>query len=63
MKKTIIQCDICRREIKPNEDRFKFKHYSIDHMPYGGWDSECWKRKDICEDCFDKFKEFVKNES
>lgn len=60
MIKRIIQCDICGRTIKPNEDRFKFKHYSIEHMPYGGWDSECWKKKDICTDCYKEFISFIK---
>lgn len=60
MIKRIIQCDICGRTIEPNEDRFKFKHYSIEHMPYGGWDNEGWKRKDICTDCYKDFLSFIK---
>lgn len=61
MKKKMVVCDICGREIRPNEDRFKFKHYSIYYIPYGGWVSESWKRKDICIDCYKDFLSFIKN--
>lgn len=56
-------CDICNELIGKN--KYIIKHIKEEVIPtYGGVVCPSTKTKiEICENCFNKFKEFVKNES
>lgn len=56
----IIQCvcDICNEEITPNRQYalgYQFKSYVISNPKYK-------HKMDICSDCMDKFKAYVKSQ-
>lgn len=57
MKRKIITCDICGKEITKGETRYRFKEcYSL-HTYFG--DQEYCNKLDICQCCYDKFIKFV----
>ncbi len=55
---SVIQiCDVCNEDLRSTCHRYKFNEFK--------WDGNYGTNKfdlDICESCFAKFKEFVKEE-
>ena len=55
MKRKVITCDVCGKEITTTP-RYKFNEYSV--APF--FREPVKYRRDMCEECFKKFCEFVK---
>lgn len=62
MKKKMIICDICGKDITCEDRRYKFKWYDNDYCNYDDFEYTKWTRLDMCEDCYKRFIEFVKDE-
>ena len=64
MKKKIIQCDICGREIHKNKNSFKFKATEKETRIFGrhSYLVDDVKNCDMCEDCYRKFLRFIEME-
>lgn len=52
MRKTIVTCDICKKELDEETDRFY--HCEPNFQVYAGSDPY-FKEFDICNDCFKKY--------
>ena len=65
MKKKIVQCDVCKREIKPKEDRYHFKAIKreLRHIGYDSFIADIVKNCDLCMNCYLKFLRFVEREN
>lgn len=57
MKRKIIECDVCYKDITRARKRYKFK--CNEDLP--SFSRERTKLY-MCEDCFNKFQQFVKEE-
>lgn len=55
MKRKVIVCDVCDKEIT-YEKHYKFNRYSFPSYVEG----RVKDRFDMCEECFNKLREFVK---
>ena len=62
MEKMIRTCDICERTVESSNDFFTIKVKSSSFINYINYD--CWsanrKKFDICKNCIEHFKEFIK---
>ena len=64
MKRKLIICDVCGREIDKGDARIKAKIREVDsYVNYDFWESEKWKKLDICKRCFDKMCIYIKTRS
>lgn len=63
MKTTIRECDICHREVTP-EEFYRIKVRSSAFVNYCNFDTIGADKKtfDVCKDCIDKFIRFVEAE-
>ena len=59
MRKKIIQCDTCGKDITNDDLRYKFKEYRETYANYDDFEFKKWTRLDMCSDCFSKFIKFV----
>ena len=60
MKRKVITCDVCGKDITDESKRYKFKQY---HSCYANWDDyefAKWEKLDMCETCFFNLCDFVK---
>lgn len=62
MKKKMIICDICGKNITHEDIRYKFKQYENSYVNYEDFEFQKWSRLDMCEDCYKRVIEFVNNE-
>lgn len=60
MKRKIIECDICYKDITRARKRYKFK--CNEELPSFGETLRERNKLDMCEECFKKFQQFVKEE-
>lgn len=58
MKRKIIECDICYKDITRARKRYKFK--CDEELPSFGEPLRERTKLDMCEECFKKFQQFVK---
>lgn len=61
MKKTIVQCDICGKDITCDDVRFKFKIYENTYVNYEDCDWRKWNKLDMCSVCYHLFLDFIEN--
>lgn len=54
MKRKIIQCDICGKDITNEDIRYKFNQYKYSYFEFTKW-----SRLDMCSHCFSKLIIFV----
>lgn len=59
MKKTILQCDICGKDITCDDVRFKFKKYENTYVNYDDFEWQKWNKLDMCSVCYCRFLEFI----
>ena len=59
MKRRIIDCDICGKDITNEDTRYKFKKYEETYANYDDFEYKKWNKLDMCNDCFYKFIAFV----
>lgn len=57
MKRTIITCDMCGKNITYADTKYKFKRYNI--MNYGRSEFLKWKKMDMCEECYKKLEHYI----
>lgn len=60
MKRKIIECDICYKDITRARKKYKFK--CNEELPSFGETIRERTKLDMCEECFKKFQQFVKEE-
>lgn len=60
MKHKIIECDICYKDITRARKKYKFK--CNEELPSFGETIRERTKLDMCEECFNKFQQFVNEE-
>lgn len=60
MKRKIIECDVCYKDITRAQKRYRFK--CNEELPSFGETIRERTKLDMCEECFNKFQQFVKEE-
>lgn len=62
MKRKVITCDICGKDITSHDIRYKgkIKEYKSDYVNYDDFEFAKWKRLDVCNTCMFEFAEFIK---
>lgn len=63
MKREVVTCDLCGKEpIWPNKHMFHIKVRSTSFLNYANFDTIGADKKiiDICEDCIEDIKEYIK---
>lgn len=64
MKRKLLICDICGKEIDKGDARTKAKIREADSWANDDfWEFEKWKKLDICTRCFDKMCIYIKTRS
>ena len=63
MKKKIVTCDICGKDITGENERYKFKHYEHSYCNMEIPDCLKWEQLDMCRLCFLRLCEFVRTEA
>lgn len=56
MKRTIITCDMCGKDITHEGRRYKFKYYNVMH--YGRSEFFKWRKMEMCEECYKKVEHY-----
>ena len=51
MKYKVTECDICGKDIS-GQFQYRFKYWH--------WRTGTYSQKHMCQECFDKFKDYVK---
>ena len=59
MKRKILACDICGKDITADDTKYKFKRYHNGYCNMEDFEFAKWTRMDMCEDCYTKFIQFV----
>ncbi len=59
MKRKIIECDICHKDITTDNRRYKFKQYENEYFNFELPEFSKWNKLDMCEECFKKLQQFV----
>ena len=61
MRRKVIICDICGEEINKGDSRIKAKIRVPDSWDNEGlWESQKWKKLDICTHCLNKMSIYIK---
>ena len=60
MKRKIIECDICYKDITRARKKYRFK--CNEELPSFGETIRERNKLYMCEECFNKFQQFVKEE-
>ena len=65
MRRRIIQCDICGRDMTTDDNQYRFKRRDIRWV----WDNSgvchtsyakrVWNKLDMCETCYEDLKSFI----
>lgn len=61
MKRKIITCDVCSKDITHDNKRYKFKMYESTYVNQEESDHNKWNRLDMCEECWKYFLADVRN--
>lgn len=59
MKKTVIFCDICKKDISHEDKRYRFKKYDITYINYDDFEWNKWTKLDMCHDCYCGFLAYL----
>ena len=64
MKRKIIEieCDVCHKDITNARKRYKFERRNNYLTQFFEPDPPKWTRLDMCESCFRKLRQFIRNE-
>ena len=61
MRRKVIICDICGKEINKGDARIKAKIREPDsYVNYDLWESDKWKKLDICTHCLNEMIIYIK---
>lgn len=60
MKRKIVTCDICEKDITKEDIRYKFGQYHDHYGNYDNFEFFKWTNLDMCYECFREFVAFVK---
>lgn len=65
MKRKIIEieCDVCHKDITNARKRYKFERRNNYLTQFFEPDPPKWTRLDMCESCFRKLRQFIRNET
>ena len=59
MKKIVIFCDICKKDISHEDKRFRFKKYDSTYINSDDFEWNKWTKLDMCHDCYCDFLAFL----
>lgn len=59
MKRKVITCDICGKDITDEDERYKFKRYHSCYSNMEDFDFMKWNKLDMCDICFLNLCKFV----
>lgn len=62
MKRKVITCDICGKDITTEDIRYKgiLKEYKNTYANQENFDFQKWIRLDVCNNCMFEFVKFIK---
>ena len=61
MRRKVIICDICGKEINKGDARIKAKIREPDsYVNYDLWESDKWEKLDICTHCLNEMSIYIK---
>lgn len=60
MKRKVITCDICEKDITNVSEKYKFKKYENTYVNFDDWECAKWRKLDMCTECYIRFIDFVK---
>ena len=60
MKRKIVTCDICEKDITDEDIRYKFKQYHNHYGNYDDFEFLKWTNLDMCYECHERFVKFVR---
>lgn len=52
MKRKIITCDLCGKDITDAKRRYRFKRYESTYANFDNFEWAKWERCDMCHDCY-----------
>lgn len=52
MKRKIVSCDLCGKDITNSNERYKFKKYESSYANMEDFECMKWSRMDMCKLCF-----------
>lgn len=52
MKRKVITCDICGKDITDSDERYKFKEYKNSYANFDDFDFTKWTKLDMCSECY-----------
>lgn len=62
MKRKVIECDVCGRNITRAWQRYKFKRCKYNPLVlFSRPKAPKWSRLDMCQECFHEMQNFIKN--
>lgn len=59
MKRKIIICDLCGKDITHEDERYRFKKYEYTYMNMETLDFLKWERLDMCEHCYSSLLRYI----
>ena len=59
MKRKIVICDVCKKDITYDDEKYKFKRYESTYVNYDTAERLKWDKLDMCKDCWRKFIDFI----
>lgn len=62
MKRKIITCDICEKDITNEDIRYKFKQRNEFWWSRDDFEFLKWTKLDMCHECHRKFVKFARDE-
>lgn len=62
MKRKVITCDICGKDMTTEDIRYKgrLKEYKNTYANQENFDFQKWTRLDVCNNCMFEFVKFIK---
>lgn len=60
MTHKVTRCDICNQDISGADVKYKFKRYENSYVNYDDFEFQKWSKLDMCEKCYAKLLQFVK---
>ncbi len=61
MKRKVVTCDICGKDITGADSKYRFKHYENSYVNYDDFEFNKWTKLDMCDECYEKFCQFVRD--
>ena len=59
MKKTIVTCDMCGKNITYANTKYKFKQYRNSYANYEDFECLKWNKMDMCEECYERLEHYI----